>query len=365
LDTSDVDRKLRVVLVSGSLPEMTCGVAEYTARLAESLGDAGVAVQVVTSIDDSVQVTGRYRVVQVARRWGLRELPRILRAIRRHRPDVVHLQYPSTGYRHGLAPGLLLPILRVLAPKTRVVATLHEYRHMHPLHKLYAAATIPWASAIVTPDRGQLAGMPLIGRRTVVEIALTSNFRIATAVPAAVGGTADGELAVGTWGMLRPDKGIDLALDAFEAVAARRPARFILAGDPGKDAAYVKHISERIAASPARDRITVTGRLDEADLLAAISSLDVCVLPYRAGLEGNRGTYAAAALTGVYVVTTSPTERGFDDATNTRFVPPDDVESLVAAILEAPGHPRLQPGDPNERWAAIAARHLEVYAERT
>ena len=354
-----------MVLVSGSLPEMTCGVAEGTARLAESLADAGVAVQVLTSIDDDIRLTGRYPVAQVARHWGLRELPRILRAIRKHRPDVVHLQYPSTGYRHGLAPGLLLPLLRLLAPRTRVVATLHEYRHMHPLHKVYAAATIPWASVIVTPDRGQLVGMPFVSRRTVVEIPLTSNFRVAPPEPAASWGPADGELTVGTWGMLRHDKGIDLALEAFEAIAASRPARFILAGDPGLDAPYVQRISEQIAASPARDRITVTGRLDESDLVATISSLDVCVLPYRAGLEANRGTYAAAALTGVYVVTTSPTERGFDDATNTQFVPPEDIDSLVAAILEAPEHPRRRPGDPNERWVAIASRYLDTYAGRT
>jgi glycosyltransferase involved in cell wall biosynthesis len=204
--------------------------------------------------------------------------------------------------------------------------------------------------------------MPFVRWRTVVEIPLTSNFRIAPSAPEASTAAVDSELIVGTCGMLRQDKGIDLALDAFERVAARRPARFVLAGDPGQDTAYVAQITERIAASPARDRVTVTGRLDDAELLAAIASWDACVLPYRAGLEGNRGTYAAAAISGVYVVTTSPTQRGYDEASNTSFVPPDDVDRLVDAILEAPEHPRREPGDPNAQWATIASRHVELYA---
>ncbi|MBI2781878.1 MAG: glycosyltransferase [Chloroflexi bacterium] len=353
-----------MTLVSGSLPDMTCGVAEYTARLAESLIDAGAAVRVVTTRDDRIRDVGAYPIVQVAERWGLRQLPRILRAILRERPDVVHVQYPSTGYRHGLAPGLLVPILRVIAPRTRVVATVHEYRHTHWLHKAYAAVTMPWAAVIVTPDESQIASMPLIGRRNVVEIPLTSNFRLIPETDAMTPTPRGEDLIIGTWGMLRRDKGIDLALDAFEAVVSHRPARFVIAGDPGADSAYIREIAERIAASPVRDRITLTGRLDEVDLLATIASLDACVLPYRAGLEGNRGTYATAALLGVYTVTTSSTARGFDSPSNTSFVPPGDVNSLVAAILEAQEHPRRRPGDASEQWASIAERHLQVYAGR-
>lgn len=355
------------------MPEMTCGVAEYTARLAEALSWAGVDVTVVTSVDDAITSAASYRIVQRARRWGIRQLPAILRAVRAGRPDVVHLQYPSTGYRHGFAPGLLLPILRVLSPHIRLVATVHEYRHLHPLHRLYAGATMPWAHAIVCPDRSQLAGMPLLCRRAVIEIPLTSNLpaRGGASTPASAAAPAPGvvatpvpataDLVVGTWGLLRHDKGIDLAIDAFEIVASRRPARLVIAGDPGHDAAYVERIEARIAASPVRDLISRTGRLPEERLSEVMGTFDVCVLPYRAGLEANRGTYASAVMNGLYVVTTSPTPRAFDPETNTAFVPPEDVGALVDAILEAPHHPRRSPRDPGAAWATIAERHVAVY----
>ena len=134
---------------------------------------------------------------------------------------------------------------------------------MHPLHKLYAAATMPWAHVIVTPDIHQVEPMPLIGRRTVVEIPLTSNLRPPwTDGPASEPGE---ELVVGTWGLLRHDKGIDLLLEAFETVAARRPARLVIAGDPGADEAYIGQIErqDRELARPTphhADRSPARGR---------------------------------------------------------------------------------------------------------
>jgi glycosyltransferase involved in cell wall biosynthesis len=345
------------------MPEMTCGVAEYTARLAEALSGAGVDITVLTSVDDAVAPSASYRIVQRTRRWGIRQLPAILRGVRAGRPDLVHLQYPSTGYRHGFAPGLLLPILRVLSPRTRLVATVHEYRHMHPLHRLYAAATMPWAHAIVCPDRSQLAGMPSIGRRAVVEIPLTSNLAATPVRSRPV--TTDGELVVGTWGLWREDKGIDIAIDAFERVAARRPSRFVLAGDRGHDLAYISFIEDRIASSPYRGRISWTGRLSADELLAVLLTFDACVLPYRAGLEKNRGTYATAVASGVYTVTTSAGQTGYVADGNTTFVALGDVDVIVDAILQASDHPARPPRDTGPSWTAIAARHVEVYSSLT
>ena len=87
----------------------------------------------------------------------------------------------------------------------------------------------------------------------------------------------------------------------------------------------------------------------------------MCVLPYRDGLEVNRTTYATAATNGLYVVTTSTTRTGFDEATNTAFVAPGDVEALAEGILAAPNRPRRPPRDPGRNGRRFAMRHVAAY----
>jgi glycosyltransferase involved in cell wall biosynthesis len=352
-------RQLRVALVTGSLPDMPCGVGDYTARLADALIDAGIFVRVVTSSDARI-APARFEIAPDIDEWGLCSMPHLLRGLRAARADVIHLQYPTAGYRQGLAPGLLLPLLRILAPHTRLVATIHEYRHTTLKNRLYVAATIHWAHTIIAPDAGQLDGLPFCPRRRIVEIPLASNVEPVDGPRAPQPET--GELTVGTWGFLRPQKGIESLIDAFEELASRQLARLVIAGDPGPDTQYSAAVQRRIAASPNRNLITVTGRLPQEELSRVLGSFDVCVLPFVAGLEMNRGTYATAVAHGLYVITTSRTRTGFDETSNTLFVSPGDRRQLVGALERARDHPRTAPLDPRVEWRSIAERHIGVYA---
>jgi len=119
---------MRVLLITGSFPPMRCGVGDYTARLAEAIGRVhGTSVAVLTS-----QVAGmptlpnsRYEVFPVVSQWSLRYFPRIARLVRRWQPDIVHMQFPTQGYRVGYLP-LLLPSL-LFPLNLKVVQTWHEY----------------------------------------------------------------------------------------------------------------------------------------------------------------------------------------------------------------------------------------------
>lgn len=346
-----------VTLISGSLPEMPCGVGDYTARLAAAMAAEGVDVRIVTSRDARIRSLPAVTIDQAADGWRLHDLPHLIRAIRRGRPDIVHLQYPTAGYRHGLAPGILLPLLRVILPRARILVTIHEYVHTALLHRLYIAATAPWARAVITPDASQLRGFRLPGGVIVTEIPIASNIEPA-------GGPRRRNpdvLTVGTWGFLHPDKGIDRLIDAFADVVAVSPARLVIAGDPGPDSGYANEIRARATASPVGSRITFTGRLPGMQLSEALANFDVCVLPYAGGLEMNRGTYATARALGLPIVTTTTGEPRFDAESGTAFVRPGDRPALVQAILEASGRPRSLQTDPTAAWRSIALCHVDVY----
>ena len=131
------------------------------------------------------------------------------------------------------------------------------------------------------------------------------------------------------------------------------------------EAEYIDSMRRRADELGISEAITRTGKLPADQLSAVLLSFDVCCLPFRDGLTTNRGTYAAAVAHGLYVVTTSTKLPAFDPDANTRTVPLNDREALVAAILDAPNHPPVAGSTSAESaWDDIADRHLTAYGRR-
>src|ERR1700722_2066745 len=118
---------MRILLVSGSLPPMLCGVGDYTYQLATELGARGdLQVAVLTSrAARNAEPRGNFQLFAVVERWRLSELGRIFRILKEWRPDIVHVQTPTQGYGSSWVPRIL-PLLCRLAG-LRVVQTWHEY----------------------------------------------------------------------------------------------------------------------------------------------------------------------------------------------------------------------------------------------
>ena len=81
---------MKVWVIAGSLPPEVCGVGDFTAALIEALRSSGIEI-----------------VVKHRKPWRLRDIPGLLRALWSERPDVVHLQYPTHGFRRSIVPHLL------------------------------------------------------------------------------------------------------------------------------------------------------------------------------------------------------------------------------------------------------------------
>jgi glycosyltransferase involved in cell wall biosynthesis len=361
---------LRICIVSAALPEIACGIGDYTHRLATALAAAGAEPVVVTAARPGLRSDLPYEVRTVSTRWRLADAASVSRAVSRTRPDIVHIQFPGSGYGRGFGVTALPWVLLAAHPRLPVALTFHEFDRLSRRHRLRLAAGALPCRLIVAPG-ADLAGAVgrYLGRRPglrIAEIPLASNV-----IPAQRAELAPeefhrdpGELIVGYWGFLRPDKGIEALIESFARVRAVRRARLVIAGDPGPDAAYARRVDRLIELAGLEDDTLRTGPLPADRLSPALLGLDVCVFPFRSGLTSNRTSYAAAVAHGLSIVTTSRTARGFDEGTNTRFVDPGDVTALGDAILEAAGRPRLRVAtDPASEWASIARRHLELYRE--
>jgi glycosyltransferase involved in cell wall biosynthesis len=142
-----------------------------------------------------------------------------------------------------------------------------------------------------------------------------------------------------------------------------RPARLVLAGDPGPDEACIASVWHQAEELGITEAITTTGRIPAERLSAVLASFDACVLPFREGLTQNRTTYAGAVAHGLYIVTTATSKLGFEPETNTTYVRPGDEGALTDAILDASAHPRRRRIEtPESQWDRIAELHLAAYS---
>jgi beta-1,4-mannosyltransferase len=159
------------------------------------------------------------------------------------------------------------------------------------------------------------------------------------------------EFVVVAMGDIRPYKGLDELLDAWELVPADRPRRLVIAGMPGRDAG-IGPLIERAAVDP---RVLIDARFVPSDeVQVVLRAGDVAVLPYRRAL--NSGALMLALTFGLPVIV--PEGGGLADAIEPSFARtfrPGDRASLVDALT---GAPELATGAAGQA-ALAAARTLD------
>jgi glycosyltransferase involved in cell wall biosynthesis len=179
--------------------------------------------------------------------------------------------------------------------------------------------------------------------------------------PAGVRSICDGPYLL--WvGALEPRKDVPTLIRAFEQLAAEIPHRLVLVGP---DAWGAEVITERIAASPVRDRIVRTGWISEDTKADLYRHADAFAYPSLAEGFGLPVLEAMACGTPTVTTTGSAPEEVAGDAALT--VAPGDAEALAAAIGRALGEDaaRLRAAGPARAarytWEDTASRTVEVW----
>jgi glycosyltransferase involved in cell wall biosynthesis len=284
---------------------------------------------------------------------------------RHTRPDIVHWQWAPL-------PQLDAPALRRAARSAGgTVFTAHDV-----LPRRSAGAVARWRSLYDACDRvithsesgrARLVGEVGVDPSRVVVIphpVLADDLG-----PEPPNGQAPGEIVL-FFGLLRPDKGLDVLVDALPALAARVPgARLEVVGSPRMP---IEPLRERAATLGVSDRISWDLRfVSDAEADAAFARASVVCLPYRS-IE-NSGVLAEALRHGVVPVATAV---GGVPETFARYdlpdpVPADDPEALAGALARAladgPLRARATAGMARARseltWARAAETHEALYAE--
>jgi glycosyltransferase involved in cell wall biosynthesis len=350
---------VRVLLVTGSLPPLLCGVGDYTDLLTRSLEAVpGLEVCVLTSTGAHSEKTGARCIKAVMPDWAFFRIPTVLSFIRKWKPDIVHFQYPTLGYGACWMPYFLPAIVRTLGIK--VVQTWHE----PPSRFRYIPNAIV-RDSLITVEPNYIAGVRkryswLIRRKKLRFIPLCSNIprvNISSAERSAIRRqfVADQMRMIVFFGFLYPTKRAEVL---FEVADPKRDALVFISslqeGDP-----YHARIQESLNKWPGR--ATVTGPLPPIDVAKTLSAADVAIFPFAEGVHRRNGSFLAAQCQGTFTITTSRERKGLDSTQNVFYVHPEDINAMRDALnsdlslTKAPGYTA------GPDWTKIAELHSEIY----
>ena len=377
---------MRVALVCGRHLPAQDGVADYTARLAEALSAAGVE-PLLAGAAPSPHV--------VCDGWGPRGVLQAARALRRLRPDVVHVQSAPSAYGFRGWVGLLPLLLR----GTPVVTTLHEYgwwawparvprRVWARLERsgrvdretlLLAPAS---AEVLCTNEAHAAVVRARTGRQPLV-VPIGPNVPDAGADRAAARaalGVADGTTLLVTFGFVHPVKGVRYLLDAAAQLRDELDLRVVVAGGftslalPEDEArAFRAELEQHARDAGVADLVSFTGHVPSAQVSSLLHAADAVVLAATAGVTTRSGALVAALAHGAPVLATVA------DPPDPALVPGEHVlpiarvrdgDAVAAAVRALVADPALGPrlagagrrlAAPRS-WPVLARRHAELYA---
>jgi glycosyltransferase involved in cell wall biosynthesis len=225
--------------------------------------------------------------------WSLGALPKLMREIRRQRPDVILVQYPTRAFGSSLGP-VLLAAVQQIAP---LVVMLHEFVAAHPLRKLAVGMLVVRARLIATTAERESKALGhwypwLRGRLRHVPISsnIPGRHWLPTCPPKVI-----------YFGQIRPEKGLETFLECQKQMTEKvQHIKFQIIG-----AVVPQH--DEFAKSMlkiARDRgIEVLLGAESDEVADAIAASTVAVLPFPDGASFRRGSLFAAANCGVPIVT--------------------------------------------------------------
>lgn len=347
---------------------MTCGVGDYTSCLVQKLRKGGdVSVAVVTSeklcrLENNIPSD----VMAIVKNWNISEFPGIVKFVRRWRPDIVHIQYPTQGYFGGGFLPFFLPGLLWLMGK-KIVQTWHEY-YTEATASLYVAlkAIVPGPIVVVRPRYAD--NLPPFYRRLVRNdrLQFIPNASSLPRVSLNEGERREihdrfapsGRSLVSYFGFLYPHKGID---DLF-TIADPTRHHLVLIGSIDETESYHRSLRDRVTRGDWAGKVTITGFLPADEAARILAASDAVVLPFRNGGGLWNTSLHGAALQGTFIVTTSQEKQGYDPDTNIFSASPGDIATMRQALATYGGRKNTSDNiNHYATWDSIADAHMQMY----
>jgi glycosyltransferase involved in cell wall biosynthesis len=364
---------MKVIFLTGEYPPMQGGIADHTACLAQYLIPQGVEPSVLMSRRwqeiASAPTAGEHHlptppIYPLIPNWGWRTWPAVSGFLKKHRPDVLHIQYQAAAFDLKGWVNWLPWYLKKGRSRTCVVTTFHDLRIPYlfpkagPLRRRSMLALARYSDGVICTnqeDFNQLANersprLNLIPLGSNVEPQPPPGYD-RDAWRRQYGATPE-TLLLAYFGFLNESKGGE---ELIEALALLRQggvdARLLFIGgevghaDP-TNVAYAEKVQALIDRHHLAEVVYRTGYTDLSHVSANLLAADVVVMPYRDGVSFRRTTLIAALRHGRPVVSTRPADPGLmpeiKPGQNMLLAPAHNSFGLAETIAPLAGNAALQ-----------------------
>jgi glycosyltransferase involved in cell wall biosynthesis len=332
---------VKIAMICGK-PDITCGIADYTAHLTSTLEESTVSAFLTT-----------------VSTWHLYKSRNLLKQVLDLKVDAIHIQYPAAVYGRGLAPQGLALLSRLL--KIPLVITVHEYSQTHPLRRI-AIAPFSSADALIFTNSFELE---YFCRRYPWTRGKSTVIPVGSGVPY-LESRNENEFEVILFGLIRPNKGIEDFLDlAARSLQEGQPFQFLLIGSPQLgERPYFEAVKNRLKVF---SNVKLESDLNSDQVAQRLSRARFAYFPFPDGASERRTSLLAAMGNGILVLTTKGEHTPSDLEHAVRFVsdPEEALSQLKLLIKSAQVRENLRKESlqfvKRFSWQSIAEKHLEVY----
>ena len=335
----ETNGRLRVAMIVGDNDTLHCGVKDSAYRLADALTDFDCEVDVLAPAS-----------------WNQKAVWAFFRQLQKKKYDVLHVQYPSIGYRTSLIPH----VLGLLRTCRAAVVSLHEFSALPRSQQLsthvfrWSAGTLLFGSEYERSRFNQRLG--LLGARQEF-------FPILSQVPC-VPSLSGRDTTVVYFGQIRPKKGLEAYLElARHSVELGAPYQFHIMGSVPR----AHQVYARTLQAEAPREIRWSFDLPFEDVGRVLGHSFAAYLPFPDGASERRGSLAAAWLNGLPVLSrigeaTTPAMRGLVVATRGA----DDALSALDNLKRRPDeYERISRASQryaqSRTWKDVAEQHANIY----
>ena len=327
---------MKVALIIGACEPGKCGVGDYTIRLAEALRNAGIDVEVINTGD-----------------WSIADAIKEKRFLSRF--DILHLQYPTSGFGRSLGPQLF----SILSP---TITTIHEASQRKFLRKL---SLFPFAlrarHLIFTSSferRFAVRFAPWTAKHTSV-IPVGTNINVMPAQRSAL------SPEIIYFGLIMPNKGLEQVIQLASLIkGAGFPYSVNIVGQvPVGREGYFQQLRNQAADLP----VVWNQNLADEQVAQVLNQSSVAYLPYPDGASDRRTSLKSALAAGLAVITNrgEHTSPSLAKSVLLSATPQEALSNLQILFSDSSVREALslRAIDYSHRfsWERIARLHMKVY----